>query len=317
MSLSFVSTCVSYRLRQALRAPILTSWNVSSRRCLSQQQQQQQAIAATKSETSSLSNSETTAATTATENGGLPYPEGLVASRHGPGDAVICLNVGGKEFVTLRSTVNMNEVLRTHVIRAEANEEFTHQGKAVFIDRDPAQFGLILQHLRNQAAGLEATGAGGIVHSKKQKLQQALGGVSSSSSGAGAPAASSSSSKFRGTLIQIPEDTAKMRELYVEARHFQIEELEKVLCGRSLYLQLASFVSGSNSNPFQAASQVIANVRRALFATGGIGIFMGRDNIGDMWNDAVDLILGRKSLGEMLGGKSETKSSNGGEPSFA
>ena len=309
MSLSSVATFVSYRLRQALRTPPLTTWNISSRRCVSQQQQQQQqqAIATTsKSEVSSLPSAEATA--TNSVNNGLPYPEGLVASRHGPGDAVICLNVGGKEFVTLRSTVNMNEVLRTHVIRAEANEEFTHQGKAVFIDRDPAQFGLILQHLRNQAAGLEATG--GIVHSKKQKLHQALGGASSSS-------AAGASSKFRGTLIQIPEDTAKMRDLYVEARHFQIEELEKVLCGRSVYLQLASLVSGSggNSNPFQAASQVISNVRRALFATGGIGIFMGRDNIGDMWNDAVDLMLGRKPP-ETRRGKSETKSSNGGEPSL-
>ena len=42
--------------------------------------------------------------------------------RHGPGDGVITLNVGGKEFVTLRSTIDINPVLRSHVQLAEANK---------------------------------------------------------------------------------------------------------------------------------------------------------------------------------------------------
>ena len=59
--------------------------------------------------------------------------------RHGPGDGCITLNVGGKEFQTLRSTVFANEVLAKHVVRAEANQEITKSG-AVFIDRDPGVY---------------------------------------------------------------------------------------------------------------------------------------------------------------------------------
>ena len=75
--------------------------------------------------------------------------------RHGSGDGVIFLNVGGQEFTTLRSTVRINPVLWRHVSNAENNNEFT-KGGAVFIDRDSSQFGLILQHLRNRAENLSA-----------------------------------------------------------------------------------------------------------------------------------------------------------------
>lgn len=62
--------------------------------------------------------------------------------RHGAGDATITLNVGGKEFHTLRSTVNANAVLSTLVVRAEQNKELT-KGGAVFVDRDPAHFEIV------------------------------------------------------------------------------------------------------------------------------------------------------------------------------
>ena len=274
------------RLRLALMVPTATKWGRISRCYLSLQHQEQVVATTSKPEVSSSLSSEISP--TSATNNGYPYTEGLVASRHGPGDAVICLNVGGKEFVTLRSTVSINPVLTQLVLQAEANEEFVH-GKAVFIDRQSESFGLILAHLRNQADRLENRS----MASKSMKLKRALG-VASPSSPASPP------SKFGGTLIQIPEDKAKMRDLYVEARYFQISELEKVLCGRSLYLQLASFVSGSgNSNPFQEATQVLNTLRRALLATGGVGIFVGRDNIGDVWNDAKSFLLGRKAMKDM------------------
>ena len=78
--------------------------------------------------------------------------------RHGHGDRVITLNVGGKEYLTLRSTVNANAVLADHVARAEANREITKAG-AVFIDRDPKHFDVILLHLRNRVEQLPTAGS--------------------------------------------------------------------------------------------------------------------------------------------------------------
>ena len=120
--------------------------------------------------------------------------------RHGPGDGVITLNVGGTEFLTLRSTVDINPVLRNYVIRAEANKEFTN-GCAVFIDRDPTHFSLILQHLRNKADSVN-------VYSSMSKFSYL--------------------NKYGQVLVQIPKDKGELRDLFVEARHYKIKELEDV-----------------------------------------------------------------------------------------
>ncbi|KAG7343516.1 BTB/POZ domain containing protein [Nitzschia inconspicua] len=61
--------------------------------------------------------------------------------RHGPGDGVITLNVGGKEFKTLQSTMQQSTVLCETVARAQANGEVLDQ-KVVFVDRDPTHFPL-------------------------------------------------------------------------------------------------------------------------------------------------------------------------------
>lgn len=78
--------------------------------------------------------------------------EPALIARHGPGDGVVKLNVGGKEFLTLRSTIQSNDVLADYVARAEANSEFN--GGAVFIDRDHTHFGMILTFLRNKMEGI-------------------------------------------------------------------------------------------------------------------------------------------------------------------
>ena len=61
----------------------------------------------------SSSSSPTTTSTTNTTTRPL-------IQRHGPLDRVITLNVGGKQFQTLRSTISQNKVLYDHVLRAEA-----------------------------------------------------------------------------------------------------------------------------------------------------------------------------------------------------
>jgi len=73
--------------------------------------------------------------------------------RLGDEDGVVQLNVGGKTFETLRSTVETNAVLTAYLKRAEANPSLCKNG-AVFIDRDPEHFGVLLNHLRNKTEGL-------------------------------------------------------------------------------------------------------------------------------------------------------------------
>jgi len=188
--------------------------------------------------------------------------------RHGSGDGVVTLNVGGKEFITLRSTVQINPVLLRHVTNAEANGEFTKG--AVFIDRDPAQFGLILQHLRNRADMIMRFSTKPHRFTKNQ------------------------------VLIQIPRDQTKIRDLFVEAKYFQIYELEKLLCSYDVYTQIANWLGGGNINPFHAVTDMIKNARRALLATSGFGIFMGTqnddlmDNMKGLWNDVLAVVTGRK-----------------------
>src|SRR5210317_384150 len=97
---------------------------------------------------SSSSSSSSTATTSAEQQSSLP-----IIHRHGPNDRVITLNVGGKQFQTLRSTISQNSVLYAHVLRAESNSEYLGD-KIVFIDRDSKHFHVILTYLRNKADGL-------------------------------------------------------------------------------------------------------------------------------------------------------------------
>ena len=169
-------------------------------------------------------------------------------TRHGPGDGVIKLNVGGKEFLTLRSTVESNQVLREYIRRAEANGEvLTDGGNSVFIDRDPKHFGLILCYLRNKAEGISynahmAMGSGAMKLHKKPKF------------------------------LRLPKnDPGALEDLYVEAQHYQMQALQDHVCGTSFITRLFSFVGGTGSNPFQAASNFLLQARRSFLGLVGTG----------------------------------------------
>lgn len=206
--------------------------------------------------------------------------------RHGPGDGVITLNVGGKEFHTLRSTIDCNQILRDHVTRAEANHELM-KGGSIFIDRDPASFGLILQHLRNKADNVSRFRSHAYFNLKNQ------------------------------ALIQVPKDKEVLRDLYVEARHYQIQELEDMLCSYDMMTRIASFFGGGKGgNPFHAAAGAIRNARSALMASGGIGVFMGSQN-DDFMEDVKGLM---KDAGNVVRGRKNDSSSSkqpSAEPTFA
>jgi len=169
--------------------------------------------------------------------------------RHGPGDKVVCLDVGGKHFYTLRSTVAANPVLTEIVTRAEANGELTSNGHAVFVDRDPKHFQTILTYLRNKSEDLS--------YNQKTALKKAA------------------------QHVQLPNDKSHLADLYVEATYFQIEPLQDALCHHSIFTWAASAVSGKQ-NPFHIVSDILKNLRRvALGLTAGLG---GTFSIGTLTN---------------------------------
>jgi BTB/POZ domain len=164
-------------------------------------------------------------------------------SRHGLGDACITLNVGGKEFYTLRSTVAANSVLADHVARAERNHEILRNG-AVFIDRDPEYFHYILTYLRNRV--------------EYQTLQFAD---------------KASLIKISKTYIELPSDPKVLRELYVEAVFYRMPDLQKALKESSVMVQMASVLSRTTGsvNPFDWLIRFWAQFRTLAIAGGAIG----------------------------------------------
>ena len=173
--------------------------------------------------------------------------------RHGPGDAVLTLNVGGKEFYTLRSTVNANAVLADHVARAEANEEITKNG-AVFIDRDPDHFPFILRHLRNRVeltcSSLANCKSAGVLGNHGLTI------------------------KWTQANIELPKDERVLRELYTEATFYRVEELKEAICAKSWLANIASFFN-MNSNPFDSAAKFLARLRAGVIAVGSLGTVGG------------------------------------------
>uniref|UniRef100_A0A7S2W9U4 Potassium channel tetramerisation-type BTB domain-containing protein n=1 Tax=Mucochytrium quahogii TaxID=96639 RepID=A0A7S2W9U4_9STRA len=180
----------------------------------------------------------------------VPKAHTLVA-RHSPEDRVITLDVGGKEFRTLRSTVSSNCVLWDYVLRAEANGEFTKSG-AVFIDRDPEHFPLVLSHLRNSVEGLGVSTAGG------------LGQVQ--------------------TVQLTTRDRTKLRDIYVEAKHYKLEELKSLVCSTSLWAAIVETLGGGKLNPFDAMARVITSARSFMVAGGSvIAASFGFRNLDEIW----------------------------------
>eukprot|EP00980_Cylindrotheca_fusiformis_P002548 scaffold600_cov68-Cylindrotheca_fusiformis.AAC.6 len=149
----------------------------------------------------------------------------------------------------------MNEVLNARVLKAEANEEFIKG--AVFVDRDPTHFGLILQHVRNVADSITLSRP----TANKNVWLRLI-------------------SRFKNEVnIQIPEDMTKRRELFVEARYFKIKELEDALSGYDLFTWVAIVISGKGTaNPFHVAVNAMKTVRNILLATGSLGVLIGAQN---------------------------------------
>jgi len=164
--------------------------------------------------------------------------------RHGQNDGVVTLNVGGKNFQTLRSTIQQNEVLREYVYRAEINNEIISKDNAIFIDRDPKHFDMILSYLRNKADGI-------VRHKTRFK-----------------PMPSSTTSS-----ILLPKDSKTLTELYFESIHYRIPELTDRICSQQFLGRV--FELFGSTNPVQQATALLARGKSMLLAFGGLATTAG------------------------------------------
>ena len=126
--------------------------------------------------------------------------------RYGAADGVVTLNVGGKMFVTLRSTAQRSPVIARAIERAESQASL-RLGEAVFIDRDPEHFGTLLNHMRNCAEGV----------ARRKRRTPAF---------------------FSEEALPLPKEVPELRALYVEASHFGLEKLARRLCSVSLFARI-------------------------------------------------------------------------------
>lgn len=187
--------------------------------------------------------------------------------RHGHGDGVITLNVGGKNFQTLRSTIAQNSVLADHVIRAEMNDEVKRE--AVFIDRDPKHFGMILSYLRNRADGVCHPSN---VTTKLLKFQLPTAATSTNSKSE-CEATVRQLARSAASFVHLPSDSQTLTEMYFESLHYKIPELSAHICSKqSLARFFQLFGSG---NPFQMASSALIAGKRMLALVGALATSLG------------------------------------------
>mmetsp|Transcript_42525 Transcript_42525/g.77687 ORF Transcript_42525/g.77687 Transcript_42525/m.77687 type:complete len:236 (+) Transcript_42525:126-833(+) len=189
----------------------------------------------------------------------------ILIQRHGPSDGVITLNVGGKNFQTLRSTIAQNEVLMDHVVRAEANPEIITSGDhAIFIDRDPKHFGTILDYLRNKADGV-------FRHPSVAQRLMKFSNNNKQVSADNCQAAKDVTTQIFS--IPLPKDSKTLTEMYFESIHYNIPALTDRICSQQSLTRI--FETFGSNHPFQMASTAIVAGRRILVLFGGMLTGMG------------------------------------------
>ncbi|CAE6972554.1 BCAT2 [Symbiodinium sp. CCMP2592] len=157
--------------------------------------------------------------------------------RYGRGDRVVKLSLSGTKFLTLRSTLAHSAVLDSIVTRAETNEDLANDG-AIFVDRDPKHFPIILNHLRMKAEGRE-------IFQNPCKWVQG-----------------------KSHAPMLPRDTADLRDLLVEAEHYGLPELRKRILSKRKLARLFSVMAGSSGNPFDSATRVLMTIRNTTLLLG-------------------------------------------------
>jgi BTB/POZ domain len=216
--------------------------------------------------------------------------------RHGPGDGVVKLNVGGKEFLTLRSTVQSNAVLADYVSRAEANSEYN--GTAIFIDRDPTHFGMILTFLRNKMEGIAYNSKFYPAPPVTVAPPVTIAAAAATTTTTGDTVVNNNNChKFIAKLnkkpkyVRLPTDQGVLQDLYVEACHYQIYDLQSQLCEATFTTSVISYFGGGG-NPYQQASEFFKRVRNwsavalvGTTTTGGAMVTLSDDWKTTLWGN--------------------------------
>ena len=159
----------------------------------------------------------------------------LVGHRHGVEDAVVTLDVGGTLFHTLRSTVACNEVLSDYVRRADANPALAKDG-AVFVDRDPKHFGVLLNHLRNKTEGLVCVS---VLVWLGTMLVESCRVFRLTTDFWCMQCHRTTFKGQQGATVQLPTDSAALRDIYLEAEFFGMQELSSRICTKSVMTWVA------------------------------------------------------------------------------
>jgi hypothetical protein len=190
----------------------------------------------------------TTLTTTTSTSSSIPDYEPVI--RHGRGDGVITVNVGGTQFKTLQSTIQASPVLCETIARARANGEMVDQN-IIFVDRDPTHFPLILTYLRNKTEG--------IAYNNKIMKQTVMG----------VTRIKIKSLANRPQYVRLPQDQGQLQDLFVESVHYGLTDLQDQLCHTSIMVTIMSWFGGGN--PFQQANEALKAARRTLLALAGTG----------------------------------------------
>ena len=90
-------------------------------------------------------------------------------------------------------------------------------------------------------------------------------------------------------------DAAELEELFIEAKHYQLDDLQKQLTHCTFALQALSFLrgsgSGGNTNPFTGLKDIIQTIRTTTLMVVGTGTTIGGINWATSFSETKNTIL--------------------------
>ncbi|OEU09702.1 hypothetical protein FRACYDRAFT_247959 [Fragilariopsis cylindrus CCMP1102] len=96
--------------------------------------------------------------------------------------------------------------------------------------------------------------------------------------------------------VRLPSggDATELEELFIEAKHYQLDDLQKQLSHCTLALQAISFLRGGgsgNNNPFNGLKEIIQNARNTTLMVVGTGTTIGGINWATSFSETKNTIL--------------------------